>query len=257
MEQKYIYRCEDSAEGIFTAIYDAWASTHTHAENRIEVDMEENSMMTLFSEYITVIPDQEKSRKVQRSIRSRISDEAYDMVMKTVLSQEPEKGEVIYRFLIYAFRQGASACRSYGNPFTMKLFEAVRNYDNEAHHLKGFLRFDEQKSGLLLARYAPKNNVLGELMVHFSDRLNPENFIIYDKLRKLAGIHEAHKDWFVYRLTDSEASALNAQAITEDFYSSLWKIFHKNISIEERTNLVLQRNNLPLRFRPYMTEFIL
>ena len=101
MEQKYIYRCEDSAEGIFTAIYDAWASTHTHAENRIEVDMEENSMMTLFSEYITVIPDQEKSRKVQRSIRSRISDEAYDMVMKTVLSQEPEKGEVIYRFLIW------------------------------------------------------------------------------------------------------------------------------------------------------------
>lgn len=252
---KYIYQCEDSAEGIFTAIYDAWASVHTHEENRIEVSNGEYEAMSLFVDYIHVIPDPEKSEKVQRSVRARISEEAYDMVMKGVLSQDPEKGEVIYRFLIYAFREGARACRSYGNPWTMKLFEDVRSFDMEAHHFQGFLRFEEQESGLLLARYAPKNNVLGVLMEHFSDRLNTENFMVYDQKRRIAGIHARGEQWYIYRMNREEAETLEQLATSEDLYTGLWRIFHKQISIEARTNYNLQRNNLPLRFRPFMTEF--
>lgn len=255
MEQKYIYRCEDSAEGILTGIYDAWASVHRHEENRIEVRSGEWEVPLLFTEYIDVVPDREKSEKVQRSVRLRISEEAYEMVMKAVLSQDEEKGEVIYRFLIYAYREGARACRSYGNPWTMRLFEAVRNYDNEAHHLKGFLRFDEQGNGLLLARYAPKNNVMGDLMEHFSDRLNGEDFMIFDEKRRIAGVHKSGRAWFVYHLNEEEYGLFADAYVEEDSYAALWKIFHRKIAIAERENQTLQRNNLPLRFRPYMTEF--
>lgn len=255
MDRKYIYRCEDSAEGIFTAVYEAWASVHRHEENRIEVRMKEWEEPVLFAEYIEVVPDAEKSEKVQRSVRLQVSEEAYEMVMKAVLSQEPEKGEIIYRFLIYAYREGARACRSYGNPWTMKLFEAVRNFDNESHHLKGFLRFDEQENGLLFARYAPKNNVLGELMEHFSDRLNTENFMILDERRRIAGIHRGGGTWFVYRLNEKEYQSLCEKAAPGDSYVNLWRIFHERTAAAERENPALQRNNLPFRFRPYMTEF--
>ena len=255
MEQKYIYRCEDSTEGILTGIYDAWASVHRHEENRIEVCTEEWQMTCLFAEYIDVVPDEEKSEKVQRSVRLRVSEEAYEMVMKTLLSQDPEKGEVIYRFLIYAFREGARACRSYGNPWVMRMFEAVRNYDNESHHLKGFLRFDEQENGLLVARYAPKNNILGDLMEHFSDRMNGESFIILDEKRCIAGVHRPGISWFIYRLSKEEYRVFSEAYTEEDTYGALWKIFHRKIAIAERENGALQRNNLPLRFRPYMTEF--
>lgn len=255
MEKKYIYRCEDSAEGIFTGIYDAWASVHRHEENRIEVCGKEWEEQLLFAEYTEVIPDAEKSEKVQRSVRLRISEEAYEMVMKAVLSQDPEKGEVIYRFLIYAYREGARACRSYGNPWVMRLFEAVRNYDNESHHLKGFLRFDMQENGLLMARYAPKNNVLGDLMEHFSDRLNGEDFMIFDEKRRIAGVHRKGRPWFIYRLNDEEYRDVSDAYVQEDSYAALWRIFHRKIAIAERENPGLQRNNLPLRFRPYMTEF--
>ena len=255
MEMKYIYRCEDSAEGILTGIYDAWASVHRHEENRIEVCTGEWEVPMLFAEYIDVIPDAEKSEKVQRSVRLRVSEEAYEMVMKAVLSGDPEKGEVIYRFLIYAFREGARAGKSYGNPWVMRLFEAVRNYDNESHHLKGFLRFDEQENGLLLARYAPKNNVLGDLMEHFLDRLNGENFMIFDEKRRIVGIHRIGTVWFVYRLNEEEYRMFASAYVKEDSYAALWKIFHRKIAIAERENPALQRNNLPLRFRPYMTEF--
>lgn len=255
MEKKYIYRCEDSAEGILTGIYDAWASVHRHEENRIEVCMGEWEVPLLFAEYIDVVPDAEKSEKVQRSIRLRVSEEAYEMVMKAVLSQDAEKGEVIYRFLIYAYREGARACRSYGNPWVMRLFEAVRNFDNESHHLKGLLRFDEQENGLLLARYAPKNNVMGDLMEHFSDRLNGENFMIFDEKRRIAGVHKSGTAWFVYRLNEEEYRLFSDTYVAEDSYAALWRIFHRKIAIAERENPGLQRNNLPLRFRPYMTEF--
>lgn len=255
MDKKYIYRCEDSVEGIFTAVYEAWASVHRHEENRIEVRMKEWEEPLLFAEYIEVVPDEEKSEKVQRSVRLRVSEEAYEMVMKAVLSQEPEKGEIIYRFLIYAYREGAQACRSYGNPWTMKLFEAVRNFDNESHHLKGFLRFDEQENGLLFARYAPKNNVLGELMEHFSNRLNTENFMIFDEQRRIAGIHRGGAGWFVYRLNEEEYQSLCERSEAKDAYINLWRIFHNRIAVAERENPALQRNNLPLRFRSYMTEF--
>ncbi|MBP3617765.1 MAG: TIGR03915 family putative DNA repair protein [Lachnospiraceae bacterium] len=255
MEKKYIYRCEDSVEGILTGIYEAWASVHSHEENCIEVRGAGWEMPLLFAEYTEVVPDAEKSEKVQRSIRLRISEEAYEMVMKAILSGDPEKGEVIYRFLIYAYREGARACRSYGNPWAMRLFELVRNYDNESHHLKGFLRFDEQENGLLLARYAPKNNVMGDLMAHFSDRLNGEDFIVLDEKRRLAGIHKRNTIWFLYRLSEEEYRSFSEGYKGEDSYGALWKIFHQKIAIAERENLRLQRNNLPLRFRPYMTEF--
>jgi len=255
MEKKYIYRCEDSAEGILTGIYDAWASVHRHEENRIEVRGKGWETPFLFAEYIDVVPDAEKSEKVQRSVRLRISEEAYGMEMKTLLSQDPEKGEVIYRFLIYAFREGSRACRSYGNPWAMRLFEAVRNYDNESHHLKGFLRFDEQENGLLVARYAPKNNVMGDLMEHFADRMNGESFVILDEKRYIAGVHRPGASWFIYRLNKEEYRSFFEAYAEEDTYAALWKIFHRRIAIAERENAALQRNNLPLRFRPYMTEF--
>ncbi len=255
MEKKYIYRCEDSIEGILTGVYDAWASVHRHEENRIEVCMKEWEEPLLFADYIDVVPDAEKSEKVQRSVRLRISEEAYEMVMKAVLSGEPEKGEIIYRFLIYAFREGARAGRNYGNPWVMRLFETVRNFDNESHHLKGFLRFDEQENGLLLARYAPKNNIMGDLMEHFSDRMNAESFMIFDEKRRIAGVYRPGTPWFVYRLNEEEYRLFSEIYTEEDTYGALWKIFHRKIAIAERENASLQRNNLPLRFRPYMTEF--
>ena len=45
------------------------------------------------------------------------------------------------------------------------------------------------------------------------------------------------------------------QAAGEEAYEMLWKTFFETVAIRERTNLNCQKNHLPLRFRPYMTEF--
>ena len=108
---------------------------------------------------------------------------------------------------------------------------------------------------MLLARYAPKNNVMGDLMAHFSERLNTEDFLIFDEKRRIVGVHKSSTPWFVYQLNEEEYEGLLARTETKDSFVDLWKVFHSRIAIAERENRALQRNNLPLRFRPYMTEF--
>ena len=58
------------------------------------------------------------------------------------------------------------------------------------------------------------------------------------------------------RTQDGSIPAMHSpKAAEEDSYEALWKIFFETEAIRERNNPACQQNHLPLRFRPYMTEF--
>lgn len=59
------------------------------------------------------------------------------------------------------------------------------------------MRFEERNENLLTARIQPKSNVLPVLAAHFADRLQPENWIILDTIRRFAAIHPAGKPYFL------------------------------------------------------------
>ena len=56
-----------------------------------------------------------------------------------------------------------------------ELQKTVQFVDNEAHLLKGFLRFS-QRGTVLAATISPKNSVLPRLAPHFSERLPEERY---------------------------------------------------------------------------------
>ena len=101
-----VYTCKDSFEGILTGVYDAWMSRKGHSNVRLET-AGQYSTMELFCDYIDVIPDEEKVEKVIRSVRTRISEAAYEAIYKASLSRNGEKADHIYRFLIRGFQKGA------------------------------------------------------------------------------------------------------------------------------------------------------
>lgn len=256
MTVKKIFVCEDSIDGIFTAIYDAWNSRHGHTNIRIELQSEDGSVnYELFSEYIAVKTDSEKASKVDRSIKSKISQEAYEYVFTASCSDEKEKGDLIYRFLILGFSMGSSVVNYLGNDIVSKIFDMNRNLNNEVHHYLGFVRFHEIENGILYSKICPKNDVLRHLAPHFSDRMNTENFIIYDEKRKTAILHRTGLSW-VYTYADNlNLNRLEQFSVQEDEFQELWKVFFESIAIKERQNYKLQRNNLPIRFRNNMLEF--
>ena len=94
---RIVYLCEDTPDGVFTAIYDAWAAGIP--DDQLSIRMQNNYMMEFFTDYVEVQTDLEKAVKVARSVSRKIGTDAYDMIYKAALSCEEEKIDVIYRFL--------------------------------------------------------------------------------------------------------------------------------------------------------------
>ncbi len=257
MVTKRIYLCDNSIDGIFTAIYTAWSSRLGHSNIKIEEKSEGSkfSNIELFAEYEAVDTDFEMANKVSKSIREKISEEAYEMSCRVALSDHSGKADLIYRFLILGFAVGPTITEHLSNEVVNNMFKVNKNVGNEVHHLLGFIRFSEQESGLLTSIIHPKNNVLSLVTPHFADRLPTERFLIYDGNRKLAALHVPNTPWIIADVPDLDQDRVREVSAYEDHYRDMWISFFDHIAIKERTNFKLQRNNLPLRFRADMTEF--
>lgn len=257
MQTKHIYLCDNSIDGIFTAIYHAWSSRYGHANIKIEEKSEGSKYanIELFADYIPVDTDYELSAKVSKSIREKISQEAFEMVCRVALSDHLGKADLIYRFLILGFSIGSRITEHISNEVVNNVFRVNKNVGNEVHHLLGFIRFSEKENGLLISTIHPQNNVLTLVTPHFADRLPQEKFMIYDDNRKLATFHIPGSSWILARIPELDQDKIDEITLKEDEYRDLWKAFYTHIAIKERVNPKLQRNNLPLRFRGDMTEF--
>jgi len=257
MNTTKIFLCDNSIDGIFTAIYLAWSSRYGHANIKIEEKCDDNnySNMELFSEYRNVNTDSELACKVSQTIKQKISEEAYQMVCRVALSNYFGKADLIYRFLILGFHYGVKILEHLSDEIVATFCRVNKNVSNEEHHHLGFVRFSEQEKGLLVSTIHPKNNVLSLITPHFADRLPGERFMIYDEKRYIAALHIPGNPWILAEIPEFDMNSFKDFSNNEDEYRDLWKIFFKHIAIKERINPKLQRNNLPLRFREDMTEF--
>ena len=104
MEEKYLI-CEDSLEGIFTGIYDAYALREGHEHVHIQVGEEEN--LRLFATYLHILPDSVKTDKVANTLRARLGEHAYHSICRAAASCYPDKGEAVYRTVVDALTAGS------------------------------------------------------------------------------------------------------------------------------------------------------
>lgn len=247
-----VFICREQVDDIWCGIYDAWMSRLGHANVRLEP---EGQNRELFCDYRPVETCAEKAAKVTDSIRSRLSEDIYELVYKAALSQDADRADRIYRFLIYAFHFGPKVVDMLQIPAVFAIFQMNRNLSREYSHLQGFTRFSQMEEGVLLGRIGPKNDLTVLLANHFADRLSAENWILYDSTRMKAAVHRAGEGWVMVRTNSAEWQNRLKKATDESEYEVLWKIFCASIAISERSNPRCQMNMLPLRFRPYMTEF--
>lgn len=258
----YIFLCEDNIDGIFTGVYDAWASRYGHANIALTTHAPDN--FSLFDEYITVHTDYEKSEKVARTLRKRMGDETYQELCQAASAlEEPsnrkrmDKADSIYKTIVLALSlpDAGKVLNYLGEPYVNRTFQLSRSTGNEAHHLLGFLRFQELENNILFAQIHPKNDVLPFLGEHFSDRLPQENFMIYDATRGLAVLHPKGKRFFITDTGELNPEALKRFSPQEMEYRRLWCAFFDSIAIEARKNPTLQNQNLPKRFQRDIVEF--
>lgn len=274
----YTFICEDSPNGIFSGIYDAWdfkvkqnkiypagsrsagspshIPPHVCLHEDIHLVCREPDNYQLFYEYIHVETSAEKADKVARTIQRRLGSEFYDAILNAILSIVPakkndlDKADAVYHTLVLGLNTdaGTRAIHDLSNPYVHRLFTLSRATANEAHHLLGFLRFSELENGVLFSTIHPKNNALPILAEHFTDRLPQENFMIYDENRQLAAVHAAGKNFMLVDASGIDQELLKRTSEKESTYQKLWLTFFNHIAIQARINPKLQAQNIPKRF---------
>lgn len=140
-----------------------------------------------------------------------------------------------------------------------RVFALSRHSHKEAQRMMQFLRFREVEGNTLFARIEPDADVTAFVMPHYADRFPQENFIIADTGRKLAGIHAAGQEWFLVRMEDGTAAAMEnlASYDTEEEreLAEMFRRFCQSAAVKERDNRALQQQLLPLKYRAFMTDF--
>src|SRR5690606_38323065 len=101
----------------------------------------------------------------------------------------------------------------------------------------------------LLARFAPRNNIMSLVLPHFMDRFPDEKLMIYDESRHLAGLAAMGRFQF------EEVPYIDPQdTLAESEMQDLWRVFFNHLAIKERTNPRLQKQKMPKYTWKNLTE---
>ena len=248
-----ILQCEDSLEGILTAIFDAFVEKNKMQEYHdgdIAIVIGENHTLSLFAQQMQVETDLDKAQKTLLSIQKKISYLAYKKVLSALCHFDADRGNVVLGFLVKGFPMGARVLEDMADPYVMRVIELSRKVDNESHMFLGLVRFFDLGK-FMYAEIESKCHVLPQIMEHFADRYPNEHYVIYDKKRHVALIHLAFGNSFF--VSGDEWNIDLSQH--EDYFERLWSQYFKTIAIEERYNPRCQNNLIPKWYRKHMPEF--
>jgi probable DNA metabolism protein len=240
----YVY--DGSFEGILTAVFEAFSRKQVPDAILSEHGLQQD----IASSYVYIDTDSVKSDRVYNSIRSNISEDALKNCYHAFLSEDPQAGTLIYRYLKLGWKMGSKVDLHLSDNRVFKIMDISRRLEHEAHKLMGFVRFRQVEGGVYYSPISPDYNVVELLAPHFAERLSDQPWIIHDVKREIAALYNT-KAWII-----SEFSAEDIPGSTEDekLYSGLWKQFFNTLSIPGRENPKLQRRLMPRRYWDHLTE---
>ena len=249
-----VFTCEDRIEDMFTCIYVAWEWALVHGHDQLRLEKEPIVQYTLFDQYIHVEPDADKAEKVARSIRQKISYDAYVTLHYACLSKA-DMLDVMYRYLRIGFRVGNKINQMLTDSVVMQMSEIRRTVGNEIHYWREFLRFHSVDGKVYVSHFEPKNHVITYVATHFADRMPSEHWMIIDDTRGVAAVHPKDGEWYMVTLTNEEQEQLKETEKYRDSFTDMWKVFFDTIGIQKRKNEKCQRNMFPIWMRKHATEF--
>lgn len=251
----YIFTCRDRFEDVMCCVYDAWEKALKCGHEEISLMKEPILQESFLDEYIHVDYEKTKADKVIRTIEKKLSSKGLYYVYYATLSHEEDAVDVMYHFLVKAFKVGVRIFDSYTEPEMMRLFEIRRRVGNESHFFREIARFTSLNNQVYVCHLEPKDNIITLLANHFSQRMPSEHFMIIDDNRSYAVVHPKDEECYIRYLTEEEMKLLCQTEQYEDEYTDLWRTFFRSIAIKERKNYECQRNMMPIWTRKHAVEF--
>ena len=204
----------------------------------------------LFEEILEINSSKESGIKVLNAIKTKFPKEILEKILNIFMCDSKEFEMALLEYIVIGFKDSKqlyninNSCVFYLNSLEKELFKNV-------HKMTGFVRFEELEDGTLYAKVESKFNVLYFLGKHFLKRFNNQNFIIHDLNRRIAFV-KINETFSIQEVAFFDEPNYSPN---EEKFQKLWKSFFSGVTINERTNLKLQTQMVPLLYRTYMSEF--
>ncbi len=239
----YVY--DGTFEGLLTCVYEAY---YKEVPDRISCGalLQEN----LLDNYISIDTDMDKATKVMTAVRAKISEDALENAFHVYLSELPDIGIWIYRYLRLGFRVGPTVDNYLWEDTVLKILEIARKVRFESHRMLGLIRFRELAGGTYYAPIGPDHNIVGLVAPHFAKRLGDQRWMIHDVKRNIAALYNL-KEWTIAVIHQKKALPLHGDELE---FQRLWKQYFQSVAITGRTNPRLQRQHMPSRYWLYLVE---
>lgn len=249
----FIY--DKTFEGLLTVVFDAY-----FRKTFPDTLQSEREPLPLFcDEAFTVYTDDEKSGRVWKGLQRKLSPLALSALTICWLSELPDIDLLLFRYMRKAIDAPLSIELNFGDTDVLEATQICKKVNQERLRIMQFLRFQKTADGTFFAAIEPIYNALPLAINHLKDRFADQKWLVYDLKREygfyydLTSVTEVH---FENKEAHLLSGMLNETLMAQDekLFQQLWKAYFKSVTIKERINPKLHRQNLPVRFWKYLTE---
>ena len=206
----------------------------------------------------TVITQDDKSNRVWKSLEKKLMPITCNMLRYVWLSELPGSDELIFRYIRKTFDSKHSMEMNFADEDVLAIRNLAKKVDKERERLIQFVRFQKAADDIFFAPVSPVLNALPLTVEHFTERFADQKWVIYDLKRNYGYYYDLKT---VTEITlDMKENFLNGKldeklmAEDERLFQDLWKGYFSSMTIKERINPKLHRQNLPRRYWKYLTE---
>ena len=249
-----VFRYDKTFEGLLSAVFDAYVRK-VFPEKLLNL----KEPAPMFAENIyTVYTEPDKTERVWKALNKKLSKYTRNMIMHVWLSENPDSDVLIFRYIKKIFDSDKPVQENFADPDVLEVKQIATKVAKESEYIKQFVRLQKAADGTFFAPIAPKYNALPIAIGYFKDRFADQKWLIYDTKRRYGYYYDLEKLREV-TMEDDEImlkGKLDDSLMAEDekFFQKMWKDYFKAITIKERINPKLHRQNMPKRFWKYLTE---
>ncbi|MDR3266045.1 MAG: TIGR03915 family putative DNA repair protein [Tannerella sp.] len=251
IDVSFIY--DGSFDGILACVFEAFElKQYPHY-------LFSQEMPLIFTESHTVTTHPQKTNRVLKGLKKKLSKSALNMLFVCWLSELKEMEISVFRYIYKSFAAEQSIELNFADPDVLTLSKLYKKVNSEAEKVRQFVRFQKAEGDIYFATIEPLYNVLPLVSDFFENRFADQQWIIYDMKRKYGLYYDLHTTEIVY-FDNLKINKTNGKLLPEllakdeyDFQGS-WKQYLQSITIKQRKNLLLQRQHMPKRFWKYLTE---
>ena len=242
-----IYIYDGSFEGFLTTVFHVWGSKGPFGD----IVSGSNDNPGFFDNDVYVTTDTARAARVYNWISQKLPEGTIERVYDYFMSEDEGREKRLYLYLRACERLGRWTDSFLTNDAVRDFLDREKYFDRELDHMRGWTRFSVLEGNVMFAEIKTEFNQLLRLGRFFLDRMPGTRFMIYDGGRHKAVVSDGRACALI---NDIKAEQINKGA-AEDGFEKLWKSYLKALTIEERKNVKLQTQLLPLKYRRQMTEF--